>query len=124
MNIKRIIDASIPTYVVMESSSDCGCRDDETCDCVPSLYLTVGGLSGYGSAHWTYSDETCPVSIDHFGKAYWCNFLAQNPFWSSGVDDAAQRLREILDRTGQYAKVNGVYNKCAEQLIKTLENNQ
>ncbi|MBL5841132.1 MULTISPECIES: hypothetical protein [Bacteria] len=127
VNIKRSIQRLVPQYRVVTSGSDCSCHIDDDCDCMPSLYLTERGCTGFGGGHWTYTDETCPKSIDSWGKAYWCEFLGLPGFWAMGEEDAAETLRDRLDSMCQCANINGVNNKRAEALIaelnSTKENN-
>lgn len=120
INVKRSIERLVPKFRVMTSSSTCSCHVDDSCDCMPSLYLTMNGLTGYGAAHWTYTDETCPKAVDSWGKAYWCSFLCLEPFWAMGEDDAGEILRNRLDMAGQPANINGINNKRAEALIAEL----
>lgn len=116
MNISKIV----PHFVVREDAATCNCHVDDVCDCMPGLYLTRDGLHGFGSAVWTYADETCPEAISHYGMAYWCTFLDYS-FWAMGEMDAAEQLLKKLDSYGHPAKVNFVNNNCASELIKQLK---
>lgn len=113
MNIEKLI----PHYIVREAAASCNCHIDDTCDCMPSLYVSNGQVNGYGSAHWTYTDESCPVSVAYCGMAYWCSFLGFAPFWATGEMDAAEKLSSILDNMGIAAKVNFRHNKKAEEFL-------
>lgn len=117
MNIKRLI----PHYVLRSDSIDCECDIDECCDCMPDLVLTKDGSMGYGVGCWVMADETCPASINDYGRAYWCEFLGLPGFWACGEDDAAQSLSLMLDRMGFPANVNFAFNSTAERFKK--ENN-
>lgn len=118
VDIKCSIQRLVPNYRVLTSRSVCSCQ--ESCDCMPSMYLTMDGLTGYGAAHWTYTDETCPEGVETWGKAYWCAFLGLAPFWAMGEDDAGETLRDRLDIAGIPANINGINNKRAEALILEL----
>lgn len=120
VDIKRSIQRLVPKYRVMTSAVSCSCHSDVVCECMPSMYLTMDGMTGYGSAHWTYTDETCPKDVNCDGKAYWCAFLGLEPFWAMGEEDAGETLRNRLDMIGQCANINGVNNKRAEALIAEL----
>ena len=121
LNVKKAFKANVPHYVIRESISSCSCDIDANCDCMPSLYCTMDGYTGYGAAHWTYTDETCPDSISDAGKAYFCNFLGLAPFWATGEMDAAETLRDRLDAVGIRANVQYRNNKHAADFLADLE---
>ena len=121
VNVKKSIQCLIPHYVVRESISPCSCHADDVYECMPDIYLTVDNCTGYGSAFWTYTDETCPSGVDDHGKAYYCTFQGLVPFWACGETDIAEKLREKLDMASQPASVNYVYNKKAESLIEEIK---
>lgn len=116
MNIRKIV----PQYHLREAIGHCDCYDGDVCDCMPELILTKNGLSGYGMAHWTYTDETCPRHIDHYGKAYWCEFLGMKGFWAMGENDAAETILQYLQTVGVAATVNFVNTDLADKIMKDL----
>ena len=120
MNINKIV----PQFMVRQGLGDCECHINDSCDCMPELILTRNGLAGFGVGHWTYTDETCPKSIDSWGKAYWCEFLGLPGFWAMGEDDAAETLLEHLDMMGQSATINFRNTKQASAVIAELEKNK
>lgn len=120
MDIRKIV----PQYMVRQGLGDCECHINDSCDCMPELILTKNGLGGQGVAYWTYTDETCPPSIDDAGKAYWCEFLGLPGFWAMGEDDAAETLLERLDMMGQSATINFRNTKQASVVIAELEKNK
>ncbi|QYC52626.1 hypothetical protein [Salmonella phage SSBI34] len=120
MNIRKIV----PQYFIREDIGNCYCHIDDICDCMPDLILSKNGLTGYGLGRWTYTDETCPPSIDEAGKAYWCEFLGLPGFWAMGETDAAETLLKRLDTMGLCATVNFQNTKQAQDVINELEKNK
>lgn len=121
MNVQRAFKRNVPHYVLRQSSSACSCDIDSTCDCMPDLYLTENGYTGFGSAFWTYADETCPANIADSGKAYYCNFLGLQPFWAMGEDDAAETIRKVMDLSKIAVNVNFKNNKRADEVLARIQ---
>lgn len=118
--VKKAFKCLVPHYVLRESLSTCTCHIDDECECMPDLYLTQDGYSGYGSAFWTYADETCPEDVQDAGKAYYCKFCSVEPFWAMGETDAVEKYRELLDLNNVAANVNYQNNKKADAVLKSL----
>ena len=110
-----------PHYVVRQNICDCECDTDDNCDCMPNLYLTNNNIQGYGVAHWTYIDETCPPESADGNKSYFCNFLGLPPFWACGEIEAAEKLTALIDNLGYAASIQYVNNKAAERLLKEVQ---
>lgn len=81
--------------VVQSGSCDC----EESCECMPGLYVTVDSCVGHGQAVWTYRDD------GKSGLAYWCEFMGLAPFWAEDQMHAAELLREKLAWLGDHVEV-------------------
>ncbi|ENR9964059.1 hypothetical protein ACEXTD_003045 [Salmonella enterica] len=88
MKIRRV-------RVVQSGSCDC----EESCECMPGLYVTVDSRVGHGHAVWTYRDD------GKSGLAYWCEFMGLTPFWADDQMHAAEMLREKLAWLGDHIEV-------------------
>lgn len=120
-NLEKAFMRIVPHYIIRDSGSVCSCHIDARCDCMPELVLTCSGSTGYGSAFWTYIDETTPMDIQKYhNQAYYCTFLSYS-FWAFGETDAAETLRKLLSRDGHAAMVNYRKNARAEDVMKALQ---
>ncbi|EDG9409367.1 hypothetical protein CAD93_18955 [Salmonella enterica subsp. enterica serovar Tennessee] len=93
----KLREAMKTTRVRVLQGDACDCND--SCDCVPPLYVAVNGLQGHGQAFWTYRDDGKP------GLAYWCEFMGLVPFWADDHTHATDLLREKLAWLGDKVEV-------------------
>ncbi|HFU2857284.1 TPA: hypothetical protein ACGQ50_000824 [Enterobacter cloacae] len=82
--------------ILVQQDENCDCDDD--CDCTPTLFVTVNGMKGYGSATWTYQEQRGA------GLAYFCQFMGFE-FWATDHSDAADQLRQRLSWLGDKVEV-------------------
>lgn len=95
--LKRRQTARPIKLVVKLDDSDCGCED--SCSCVPALYLLKDGRAGYGQAVWTYHEDQSK------GLMYWCEFLGLAGYWATDMMDAAEQLRDRLQWLGDKVEI-------------------